>query len=127
MPENPNAAFHGENVNVSQYGGRPVATGDAFKSAAFSITATGTVVAAVTGKRIKVFAIAYISGGAASFNFRDGATTSLEGAFAHVANSGRVENVQPPAYLFATTAGNSLDVVYSGSGTVAGRISYLEE
>ena len=93
-------------------------------SAAFSVTGSGTIVAAVEGKRIKVFALAYISGGVASFNFRDGASTPIEGAFAHAANSGRVEVVRPPAFLFGTTAGNSLDVDYSGAGTVAGRISY---
>lgn len=97
------------------------------KSASFSITATGTIVAAVAGKRIKVYALSYISGGIASVNFRDGATTALEGAFAHAANSGRVENVNPPSFLFATTAGNSLDMVYSGAGTVGGRVSYFEE
>lgn len=97
------------------------------KTAAFSITATGTLIAAVAGKRLRVYALSYISGGIASVNFRDGASTALEGVFAHAANSGRVENVNPPAFLFATTAGNSLDMVYSGAGTVAGRISYWEE
>lgn len=97
------------------------------KSASFSITATGTLISAVTNKTIRVYALAYISGGIASFNFRDGGSTALEGAFAHAANSGRVEGVNPPAYLFKTTSGNSLDGVFTGAGTVAGRLSYWEE
>lgn len=97
------------------------------KSASFSITATGTLISGVAGKALRVYALAYISGGVASVNFRDGGTTNLEGAFAHAANSGRVENVNPPAFLFKTSAGNSLDMVYSGAGTVAGRVSYWEE
>lgn len=98
------------------------------KSAAFSTTVTGTIISAVAGKSIKVYALAYISGAIISVNFRDGASTNLEGAFAHTANSGRAEAVSgPPNYLFKTTAGNSLDVVMTGVGTVAGRISYWEE
>lgn len=117
-------------VAVVGFGGAPIVVTPStatLKSAAFSITATGTIISAVAGKRIRVYALAYISGGIASFNFRDGASTNIEGAFAHAANSGRVENVNPPAFLFATTSGNSLDAVYSGAGTVAGRISYWEE
>lgn len=94
------------------------------KTASFSLTSTGTVVSAVTGKRIKVYAITMNVSAALSVNWRDGSSTGLEGAQALAANGGYVTAVNPPAFLLATTAGNTLDLVISGTGTAAGRVSY---
>lgn len=94
-------------------------------SAAFSLTATGAVVAAVPGSRIVVYAVKLVVSAALTINFRDGTGGSaLEGAMAYAANGGAVEFVTPPMYLFRTTIGNELDLVISGAGTAAGRISY---
>ena len=97
------------------------------KTASFSLAATGAVVAAVSGKRIKVYAVRLVVSAAVSVNFRDGASTALEGAQPLAANGGFAESVNPPAFLFATTAGNALDLVISGAGTVSGRVSYWDE
>ena len=97
------------------------------KSAGFSLSSTGAVVSSVSGKRIKVYAVKLVASAAMNVNFRDGASTSLEGAMALAANGGFVEFVNPPNFLFATGAGNSLDLVVSGTGSVAGRVSYWDD
>ena len=101
--------------------------GKTLKSASFSLTATGTVVGAVGGKRLKVYAVKLVVSAAISVNFRDGGATALEGAQSLAANGGFVESLNPPAFLFGTTAGNSLDLVISGTGTAAGRVSYWDD
>lgn len=97
------------------------------KSASFSLTATGTVVAAVASKRLKVYAVKLVVSAALTVNFRDGASTALEGAQSIAINGGYVESVNPPAFLMGTTAGNSLDLVITGIGTAAGRASYWDD
>jgi hypothetical protein len=97
------------------------------KTAAFSLSATGSVVSAVTSKRIKVFAIKLSASAAISVKWRDGASTDLEGFQPLAANGGYVETVQPNAFLLATSAGNSLDLVISGTGTASGRVSYWDD
>ena len=101
-------------------------SGKTIKSAVISLTATGTVVDAVASKRIKVFAIKLICSAALAVNWRDGATTALEGIQSIAINGGYTESVNPPNFLFGTTAGNSLDLVITGVGTAAGRISYWD-
>ena len=101
--------------------------GKTLKSASFSLAATGTVVAAVGGKRIKVFATKLCVSAAISVNFRDGAAAALEGSMPLALSGGFVEVIQPPAFLFATPAGNSLDLVVTGIGTAAGRVSYWDD
>src|SRR5581483_5692843 len=73
------------------------------KTASFSLSVTGTVVNAVVGRRIKVFAVKLVVSAAASVNFRDGTASNLEGAQPYAANAGYVETVTPPAFLFATS------------------------
>ena len=97
------------------------------KSAAFSLSATGTVVTGVSGKRIKVYAVKLVAAANLNVNFRDGASTNLEGSMALAANGGFVEFVNPPNFLFATAVGNSLDLVVSGTGAAAGRVSYWDD
>lgn len=97
------------------------------QSAPFSVSATGTVVAAVASKRIKVYAVKLVVSAAISVKWRDGGSADIEGAQPFAANSGSVEFVDPPNFLFGTTAGNSLDLVITGSGTAAGRVSYWSD
>jgi len=101
--------------------------GKTLKSSSFSISSTGTVISAVTGKRLKIFAVKLVVSAAISVSFRSGASTALEGAMPLVANAGFVEFVTPPAFLFGTVAGQSLDLVISGTGTASGRISYWDD
>ena len=126
----PTLSVYGSSVPVFGLGGYPVTVNPStqtLKSAAFSVTATGTIIAAVANKKLCVYALVMNHSAAITTNLRDGGASNLEGAMSFAANGGRVENVNPPAYLFRTTAGNSLDLVQSGAGTVAGRLSYWEE
>lgn len=96
-------------------------------SASFALSGTGTVVNAVAGKRIKVYAAKVVVNAAIGVSFRDGGSTPLEGSQSLAANGGFIEQVTPPDFLFATSQGNSLDLVVAGSGTAAGRVSYWSD
>jgi len=104
-----------------------VGSGKTLKSAAFSLTSTGTAVALVSGKRIKVYAVKLVVTAALLVNWRSGASTALEGAQSLAINGGYTESVDPPTFLFGTAAGESLDLVITGVGTAAGRISYWDD
>lgn len=97
------------------------------KTMPFSLNSTGTVISAVANKVLKIYAIKLIVSAAISVNFRDGASTDLEGAMPLAANGGYVENVTPPHYILITSAGNGLDLVITGAGTASGRISYWDD
>lgn len=102
-------------------------SGKTLKSAKFSLSSTGTIVSAVPLKRIKVYAIKLNCSAAISVKLRDGASTDLEDLQAYAANGGYTEAINPPGFLVGTTAGNSLDLVISGTGTAAGRVSYFDD
>ena len=99
------------------------------KTSAFTLGSTGTVVSAVAGKRIKVYAVKLFSSasGTVTVNFRDGNTTNIEGGQTLAASSGYTETINPPYSLFSTSSGTSLDLVTVGTGTVGGRISYWDD
>ena len=101
--------------------------GKTLKTIAVSLSSTGNAIAAVATKKLKVYAVKLVCSAALSIYFRDGGSTALEGAQSIAANGGYVESINPPAFLFTTSAGNSLDLVISGTGTVAGRISYWDD
>lgn len=125
------AAHQGGQWNVAHVGSvlHVTIVGQArnLRTRAFSLTATGTVVPAISGLRIRVYAVKLVASAAISVNFRDGTGDDLEGAQPLAINGGFVEIILPPASLFHTTAGNSLDLVISGVGTAAGRVSYFAE
>lgn len=102
-------------------------SGKTLKTAVVNISATGTLISAVTSKRIKVYSYKLVTDAALTLNFRSGASTALEGPCAFAANGGITENVEPPDYLFATAAGERLDLVISGSGNVGGIIRYWDD
>ena len=102
-------------------------SGKTLKVASISLSATGTVVPAVASRRIKVYASKFVCSAALSVNWRDGGSLNLEGAQAYAINGGAAETVNPPAFLFQTTAGNSLDMVITGVGSVGGRVSYFDD
>lgn len=112
----------------------PVGALSTLTSIKVSLTSTGVVIAATPGTRIKVCVAKLICSGAQTINWRStlatpaGATsTELEGAQSFAANGGSVEAVTPPAFLFTTDYGASLDLLISGAGTVAGRITFWLE
>lgn len=93
----------------------------------FEMGATGTVVPAVAGRVIKVYAYKLVVSAACAVKWRSGAGTDIEGLQSYGANSGAVENVNPPNFILATVAGQSLDLVISGAATVSGRVSYWDD
>jgi hypothetical protein len=97
------------------------------RTIAFDVSASGVVIPAVSGRRIKVYAIKLITDAPVSVAFRDGATDLLEGMQDYLANAGYIDNIQPPAFLFATSAGNALHLAITGAGNVSGRISYWSD
>lgn len=94
------------------------------KRAVFAAT-SGDVVAAVAGKRIKVYALNIQAGAdASSAQLTDGNGGSAL-TFAWVFNTREgvsVSPIKPPAYLLATSAGSSLYCVVTG--TVKVEVSY---
>lgn len=106
--------------------------GKTLKTKKFSMTSTGTVIAAVASKRIKVYAVKIAASNKdMTVNFRDDASTLIEEPVPMGTGGGTVgmyiETLNPPAFLFATSAGNSLDLVMTGTGTVSGRLSYWDD
>jgi len=99
----------------------------ALLSAPVSISSTGVVITGVPGKKIRVYATKIVCSADLSINFKDGASTDISGAMPLLANSGYIENIVPPAFLFETSAGNDLILAISGSGTASGRVSYWLE
>jgi hypothetical protein len=118
-------------VRVSSVLGSAGGGGITLKTAAFTLSASGPVVPAVSGKRIKVYAYKLVPSApgtntTVTLNWRDGSATDLEGPQVAISQQALIETVSPPAFLFATTAGNSLDLVITGTGSVAGRVSYWD-
>lgn len=104
-------------------------SGNQLKTAVIDRTTTGTVIAAATSpnRRIKVYALRVMCSAEQTINWRSGASTALDGATLVAAKGGYAESVEPPTFLFQTAAGESLDLVISGAGTVTGRVSYWDE
>jgi hypothetical protein len=100
------------------------------KRATLNTGTSGTaVVAAVAGRRIKVYAYALQSTGTVNAKLRDGASgTDLTLNWSFQAREGVAPPaVKPPAYLFATTAGNALQLVLSDAITTGVEVSYWDD
>lgn len=85
-----------------------------------------TIVAAVTGKKIRVISLAIVAAGAVSVRFESAAGgTALTGQMALPANGG----FAPPASRwghFETVAGELLNLELSGAVSVDGWLKYVE-
>jgi len=86
-----------------------------------------TLVALVTGKRIKVFAIVLISEGTVNVTFKSGASTSLTGAMNFQAREGFTIAVSPPAFVLQTAAGEAFVMNLSAAVQVDGWIAYWDD
>jgi len=102
-------------------------SGKTLRTIAYNLAATGNVVPAVVGRRIKIFGVKLFASANLTVNWRDGAALAIEGAQTVPANGGYVETVNPPSFVFVTTAGNGLDLVIVGAGNAAGRVSYWDD
>lgn len=101
----------------------------AIRYAAVSASASGnnTVVAGVSGKRIRVLSCFLVAAGAVTAKFQSAAGgTDLTGAAALAANGGYVLPFNEGGW-FHTEAGELLNLSLGGAVSVAGSVSYIEE
>ena len=90
-----------------------------------SSSGNNEVVAAVTGKRIRVLAYNYVSAGTVNAAWRDGASTVIGGLGYWVVNTGKVVPFNPAGW-FQTTAGVALNLNLSAAIAVGGELVYVE-
>ena len=83
-----------------------------------------TLVAAVTGKRIRVLNYAIVADAAVEVNFESD-TTDISGPMSLPANGGVSANGWP-AGVFETAAGAALKITLSGAVEVNGHLAYVE-
>lgn len=92
-----------------------------------SASGDNTIVAAVTGKKIKVYAICIVSSGTVAVKFKDGAGTDITGPMALTAQVGFSFAVAPPAFLLSTSAGNAFIMNLGSAVEVDGWIAYWDD
>lgn len=98
------------------------------KFAALALSASGntTVVAAVTSKKIRVLALAFIANGTVNVKFQTGAGgTDLTGLFYLVANTGAALPFNPAGW-FETGSGVLLNANLSAAIAIGGCLTYVE-
>lgn len=95
------------------------------KYAAVALTDSGDVVAAVTGKRIRVLSYCLNTTTAVTVKFQSGASTDLTGAMAAGA-TGRLEGSFNPGGHFQTAEGAKLNIVLGSAVATNGHITYQE-
>lgn len=85
------------------------------------------IVAAVTGKKIKVYTIVLVVSNAVNCKWCS-ATTDLTGAMNFSSQGeGYAHAVQPPAFLLATAAGEALNLNLSAAVAVDGYVAYWDD
>ena len=91
-----------------------------------AVSGNNTIVAAVTGKKIRVVSLFLISAGIVNVRFEDGAGgTALTGQMALVANTGFVIPFSPLGW-FETGSNTLLNLELSDAISVDGCLTYLE-
>lgn len=93
---------------------------------AASGSGSNTLVAAVTGKKIRVLAAVLVAAGAVTAKFQSGAAgTDLTGAMSLAVNGSLVLPFNPSGW-FETAASTLLSLLLGGAVSVAGVITYVE-
>jgi hypothetical protein len=102
--------------------------GKTFKTTPISCALSGNnvIVAAVSGKRIKVYVIVFISTGTVNAKWCS-ASTDLTGDKNFQAREGYTLAVNPPAILLQTVAGETLNLNLSAAVAVDGWIAYWDD
>lgn len=91
-----------------------------------STSGDNTIVAAVTGKKIRVLSLFYMVSGVTTVRFESGASgTALTGQLEHIAQTGIVLPFNEDGW-FETAAGSLLNMELSGAVSVDGALSYVE-
>lgn len=97
-----------------------------FAAIAAASSGNNTLVAAVTSKKIRVLAIAFMANGTVNGKFQSGAGgTDLSGLFYMVANTGAVLPFNPAGW-YETASGVLLNLNLSGAIAVGGCLTYIE-
>lgn len=94
-------------------------------SAVIDASANTTIIAASSGRRIRVYAVKLVAGSAAEIKWSTTAASDIEGLQSFPLNGGYTEAVDPPTYLFSTPISQGL--VIKTNAPIAGRISYWLE
>lgn len=85
-----------------------------------------TVVAAVSGKKIRVLALKFVAAGTVNVRFESAAGgTALTGVESYVVNTGAVLNYNPVGW-FETVSGELLNMELSAAVQVSGHLTYIE-
>jgi hypothetical protein len=95
------------------------------KHAPVAVSATGTIVAAVPGKKISVLAFALTSSGIVNVKFQSHTTGDISGLFYEIANTGFVLGPNEWGWC-ETVAGEALDINLSAGVPVGGVLTYVE-
>lgn len=97
-----------------------------FATIAASTSGNNTLIAAVTSKKIRVLAVAFMSNGTVNAKFQSGASgTDLTGLFYMVANTGAALPYNPAGW-FETASNTLLNLNLSGAVAVGGCVTYIE-
>ena len=99
------------------------------KKVAIAASGSGdnTIVAAVTGKKIRVVSLFFICGGTVNVRFESGAGgTALTGVMPFIAQTGMVLPMNEDGWFADTAAGALLNMELSAAVSVAGSLSYIE-
>jgi hypothetical protein len=94
------------------------------KFAKISLTATGDLVPAVPGFKIRVISYMIICSAALTVNFESN-TTDITGPMEISANSGASYPGGVMAPAFETAAGEKLAMTITGTGNVRGHLAYI--
>jgi hypothetical protein len=90
-----------------------------------SAAASGDVVAALAGKRIRVYAAMIVAAGAVTAQFRTGAAgTVLTGAMSAITGTPIEFSYNEKGWFETDVAGQSLQIVLGGAVQVSGVVSY---
>lgn len=96
-----------------------------FVSVSASSSGNNTLVAAVTGKKIRVLSYSLVAAGAVTVKFQSGSTgTDLTGAMSIAANG--TVSADSVNGLFETAASTLLNLSLGGAVSVTGHITYIE-
>lgn len=97
-----------------------------FATISASTSGNNTLIAAVTGKKIRVLAVAFMANGTVNAKFQTGAGgTDLTGLFYMVANTGAALPYNPAGW-FETGTAALLNLNLSAAIAVGGCITYIE-
>lgn len=92
-------------------------------SAAFDISATGTILSGVSGKQVRVHALIFQAAGSVAVTVKDTADTAKTGALQQAAGTSFSLQHNPDGW-FTTAVGEGVKLTLSGSVQVGGIIEY---